>query len=103
MFARKVSVHLKPNCVADFNKKLEKQVIPLLLKQKGFEDEIAFVTPTGSEALAFSFWDKTEDVESYKRTTYPEVLKILQPVIEGSPQVETYEVATSTFPKYATA
>ena len=65
MFARKVSMHLKPNCVADFNAKLEKQVVPLLRKQKGFEDEITFVTPNGTEALGLSFWDRTEDVETY--------------------------------------
>ena len=43
MFARRVSMHLKPNSVAEFTQRLEKEIIPLLRKQKGFQDEITFV------------------------------------------------------------
>jgi hypothetical protein len=35
--------------------------------------------------------------------TYPEVTKILAGVVEGSPQVETYEVSNSSFHKIAAA
>ena len=45
MFARKVSMHLKPNSVAEFTQRVEKDVLPLLRKQKGFKDEITCVTP----------------------------------------------------------
>jgi hypothetical protein len=48
-------------------------------------------------------WDKAEDAEVYNRGTYPEVAKILASVIEGAPQVETFDVANSTFHKIAAA
>ena len=99
MFARKVSMHLKPNSAAEFTQRLEKNVIPLLRKQKGFQDEITFLTTGGKDAFAISLWDRTEDAEAYSRGTYPEVAKLLATVVEGTPQVETYEVATSTFHK----
>jgi len=99
MFARKVSMHLKPNSAAEFTQRLEKSVIPLLRKQKGFQDEITFLTTGGKDAFAISLWDRTEDAEAYSRGTYPEVTKLLATVVEGTPQVETYEVATSTFHK----
>ena len=50
MFARKVSMHLKGS-VPEFTQTLEREVIPLLRKQKGFRDEITFVALGGKEAL----------------------------------------------------
>jgi heme-degrading monooxygenase HmoA len=101
MFARRVYVHLKPNSVAEFTQRLEKEVIPMLRKQKGFQDEITFVGPNGTEAFGLSLWETRENAEAYNRGTYPEVTKILARVVEGTPQVETYEVANSTFHKIA--
>jgi len=47
MFARRVYMHLKPNSVAEFTQRLEKDILPLLRKQKGFQDEITFVGQAG--------------------------------------------------------
>ena len=103
MFARKVYMHLKPNSVGEFTQRLEKDVLPLLRKQKGFQDEITFVAQGGSEAFGISLWDKAENAEAYNRETYPEVTKFLATVVEGPPKVETYDVANSTFHKIAAA
>jgi hypothetical protein len=103
MFARKVSLHLKPNSGAEFTKRIEKDIIPLLRKQKGFQDEITCVTKGEKEAFGISLWDRTENLEAYNRGTYPEVAKILASVVEGTPQVETFEVSNSTFHKVAAA
>jgi hypothetical protein len=97
MFARRVSMHLKPNSVSELTQRLEKEIIPLLRKQKGFQDEITFVAPNGTEAFGISLWEKAENAEAYNRGTYPEVTKILAKVVQGTPQVETYEVSNSTF------
>ena len=103
MFARRVSMHLKPNSTAELTQRLEKEIIPLLRKQKGFQDEITFVAPSGTEAFAISLWDRAESAEAYNRASYSEVTKILATVIEGPPQVETFNVANSTFHKIAAA
>jgi len=103
MFARRVYMHLKPNSVAEFTQRLEKDVLPLLRKQKGFQDEMTFVGQRGKEAFGISVWDKAEDAEAYNRATYPQVAKILASVIEGAPQIETFDVANSTFHKIAAA
>jgi hypothetical protein len=102
MFARKVSMHLKGS-VPEFTQNLEREVIPLLRKQKGFLDEITFVAPGEKEAFGISLWDRAENAESYNRGAYGEVAKALAKVIDGTPQVETYEVANSTFHKIAAA
>jgi heme-degrading monooxygenase HmoA len=103
MFARRVYLHLKPNSVGELTQRLEKQIIPLLRKQKGFQDEISFVGQGGTEAFGISLWDKAEDAEAYNRGAYPEVTKILAAVVEGPAQVETFEVSNSTFHKIAAA
>ena len=103
MFARRVYMHLKPNSVAEFTQRLEKEIIPLLRKQKGFQDEITFVAPSGTEAFGISLWDRAESAEAYNRGTYSEVTKLLANVVDGPPQVETYNVANSTFHKIAAA
>jgi hypothetical protein len=96
-------MQLKPNCVPEFTQRLEKEVLPLLRKQKGFQDEITFVTTGGKEAFGISLWDRTDNAEAYTRGTYPDVVKILERVVEGTPRVETYEVSNSTFHKIAAA
>ncbi len=101
MFARNVSMHLKPNAVAEFTRTLDQEIIPLLRKQKGFQDEITFVVPSGTEALGISLWDLKENADTYNRQTYPEVLRALAKVVEGTPQIQTYEVSNSTFHKIA--
>jgi len=92
---------LKPNCVPAFTQSLETEVIPMLRRQKGFQDEITFVGPDGSKVLAISLWDKRESAEAYNTGAYSEVTKILSKVVEGTPSVENYDVANSTFHKIA--
>ena len=101
MYARRVSIDLKPNTKADFTNKLQAEILPLLRKQKGFLDEITFVNEAGKEAFAVSLWDNKENAEAYYRGSYVEVTKILATLVEGTPQVKTYEVANSTFHKIA--
>ncbi len=101
MYARKVSMHLKPNSLTEFTQKLEKQVIPLLRKQPGFQDEITFVGPGTTNAFGISLWENKENAETYNRGKYAEVTKILAGVVEGTPEVETYDVSNSTFHKIA--
>ena len=101
MFARSVYIRLKPNSVAEFNGALENVILPLLRKRKGFRDELALVTPNGSEVVAISLWDQKENADAYSREAYPEVLKTLGKVVRGSPEVHTRDVFFSTFHKIA--
>ena len=101
MFVRNVIMKLKSNTAPEFGRLIENDILPLLRKQTGFRDEITFVAPERSEALAISFWETKENCENYERTVYPEVLKIIATVVEGTPKVETLVLATSTLHKLA--
>src|SRR5229473_6281793 len=101
MFSRHVSMHLKPNSTAEFTQTIENEILPLLRKQKGFQDEITFVVPGGTEAVGISLWDQKENAEAYGRGTYAEVQKVLGKVLEGTPRVQSYEVGNSTLHEVA--
>ena len=99
MFARNVHLQLKPNTATQFTQTLEKDVLPLLRKQPGFQEEIAFIASNQNEAYAISFWESKERADQYSRAGYPEVLKALGNVVKGTPEVMSYEVCSSTLPK----
>ena len=99
MFARSVSLHLRPNRVEDFTRIMESEVIPMMRSLKGFQDKIVLVASGGLEAIDLSFWNHREDAEAYGRGMYREVMKALAKVVEGTPRIETREVTNSTFHK----
>lgn len=103
MFGRQVTLKLKANSATELTRIADNEIIPILRKQKGFRDETTFIAPERSEAIASSFWDTKEDAEAYNRSVYPEVLKTLTNVIDGTPTVKTFEFANSTFHKTAAA
>jgi len=61
MFARRVSMQLKPNSVAEFTQRIEKDILPLLRKQKGFQDEITCISKGQREAFGISLWENAEN------------------------------------------
>jgi hypothetical protein len=101
MFARNVSVTLKPNMLADFTKTMNGEILSLLRKQKGFQGEITLCVPGGREVIATSFWAEKQNAEADNTTAYPEVVKLLSKFVEGTPQVKNLDVISSTYQKAA--
>ena len=100
MFARNVSFHLKSNMLSDYTRAFEKDVLPLLRKQNGFKDEITFAGPGGVDVTAISLRENKKDADNYNASMYPQVLKTLARFIEGTPQVHTSDVVTSTLKQH---
>ena len=103
MFARLITLQLKPNLAKEFPVKFEKEVVPLLRKQRGFIDELLLVTPEKKEVVAISLWEKKEYAEIYIRDLYPTVEKVVEKYIEGVPVIKNFEAEYSTFHKIAFA
>ena len=101
MYARNVSMNLKPNTAREFTQTFEKDILPILRKQNGFKDEITFVGTEGKDVVAISLWDRKESAEQYGRDAYSQVLKGLAKVVDGTPKVHAYEVSNSTWHKIA--
>jgi hypothetical protein len=80
MFVRQVRAHFKPEKFDLFNKRFEKEVIPMLQKQKGFRDD----------------WDTKEYADKYARDLYPTIHTKMEDMLKDTPQVRFFEVANST-------
>src|ERR1044071_6578893 len=77
MFTHHVIMELKPNTTTtEFTNVVESKILPLLRKEEG---------------------------EAYNVSGYPEVLKTLTSLVEGTPRVGAAELATSTLHKLAAA
>ena len=92
-FARNVRFELKNGKEREFNNLFEKEVLPILRKQEGFQQEVTLSSPTA--VVGVSLWDDRMTAETYHTETYPKVLAKLSDVIQGTPKVETYEAASS--------
>jgi heme-degrading monooxygenase HmoA len=99
MYARIVNMKLKKDAQSEFTKTFENEVLPKLRKQNGFRDEISLLAAERSEVTGISFWNEKVNAEEYSRLMYPEVLKTLSKVVEGTPDVKLYQVSNSTFHK----
>jgi len=97
MFARVLTTHMKPGTFELVTNTFKKEVIPMLKKQKGFKDELAFYDEDLDEGVAISFWEKEEDATRYDREVYPEVKKFLAKAIDGTPDLRTYKVSNATW------
>lgn len=97
MFARKVAARLRPNSVGEFTNLMEGEILPWLRKQEGFLDLIILARDDGGEVATISFWDQEGSAQDYNTSGYPEVLKTLAGLLEGTPYVKTFDVVSSTF------
>ena len=99
MFARNVALRLRPNVLNQFKRIFDAEIIPLLRKQPGFRDVITFALTGGADVTVISLWETREDAEAYNTAGYPEVMKSLEPLLDGSPKLRVADIVNSTFHK----
>jgi heme-degrading monooxygenase HmoA len=100
MFSRQITMQINKTWTPEFPKVIEKEVLPLLRRQKGFLDELILLSPNKTEVVAISLWENKEFAETYNREFYPEVVKIINKYVEGVPVVKTFEVEYATLPAF---
>jgi heme-degrading monooxygenase HmoA len=101
MFARNVSIKLKPNTFKQFTTTLDTDILTLLKKQPGFRDLLALGSDDELHVTAISLWDTKEQAEAYNTSAYPQVIKSIEPFTDGPPKVRVNKVASSTLHKLA--
>ena len=92
-FARNVHFQIKNGKETEFTNLFEKEIVPMLRKQTGFQEEVTLVNPKGAHFI--SLWDNRKNAETYETATYPQVLAKLNVFLDGTPKVETYENVSS--------
>ena len=102
MFTRVVEVTSKTGKARDLTRTVNEKVLSILKNQPGFLDEIALVSDEDpNRVLALSFWKSKEHADAYQREQFNRVKDVISNLIEGVPQVRTFEVETSTLHKIA--
>lgn len=96
MFARKLSLRVKLEMFSEFTKVFEREIVPLLRRQKGFRDEIVLASPGSRDVLVLSFWETSEDADDYHNSAYRDALAVLAGMIEPSPRIRTPDVLHTT-------
>ncbi len=103
MFTRIVELTTKPGKNEQLSATINERVLPILKKQKGFVDEMVFVSDKeDNRVVGLSFWNTREDAEQYHRTEYPKVHDAIRSFLDAEPMIRTFEVHTSTTHKIAT-
>ncbi len=88
-FARNVNFTLKTGKTDEFNRLMTSEILPLMKDQKGFCQDLTVLH--SNSGMSITVWDDRASADTYNTKTYPEVLKKLNPVLEGTPRVETYD------------
>jgi steroid delta-isomerase-like uncharacterized protein len=96
MFARNVSLRLKPGKLNEFTRTFDKEVLSILRKQPGFREEIVCASPGEVEFTAISLWDSKEQADAYNASAYSKVLQALNTMLDGAPKVQNLNVISST-------
>ncbi|MCU1284136.1 MAG: hypothetical protein JWO13_486 [Acidobacteriales bacterium] len=101
MFIRNLSIQLKPNSVNKFTTHFATEIIPVLRKQKGFQNALILGAPGKDSVTALSFWDTNENADLYAAAVYPEMLTKMSQFLESTPVVHPAEFLYSTFSQAA--
>src|SRR5207253_11401566 len=80
MFARNVTLRVKPNHVKEVTAKIEKEILPILRKANGFRDQITMFREN-DETVGISLWNNKAELDAYTKDTDPQVVKLLEPFI----------------------
>jgi hypothetical protein len=75
---------------------IEREVLSLLGKQKGFAGGMSFISADGAEGIAVSFWTAKEDLDAYLSEKAPQVAAVMGRLGQGPLVAKNYEVAAST-------
>ena len=100
MFTRVVEITSKPGKAKELSRTIGDKVLTILTSQTGFVDEVVLISAENQDRiLALSFWKTSEDAQKYNREQFPKVTELIKNLIEGQPQVRTYNVEQSTVHK----
>lgn len=103
MFARMLEMKVKPELKKDFIKTVREEVLPILRKQTGFLDVLAFNAENNLEKhMMISLWNKKADADKYELEKFLKVNEILRPLLLTPIVVTPFEVETAISDKVLT-
>ncbi len=100
MFARMLEFKVKPEVQKDFLKAVRDEVMPIMRKQIGFFDVLAFRAEMNLDKhIIISLWNRKMDAEKYETEKFLKVNEILRPYLLTPITVTPFEVETTVSEK----
>ena len=94
MFVRNVAIQLKPNTSTEFSKIFDAEVLPLLRKQTGFQNEITYADNGFLNAV--SIWDTKQSADTYEKNSYPQVMSLVERFVDVAPPARNSATVPAT-------
>ena len=95
-FARSVQFVVKNGKVDEFKRLMNNEILPLMKKEKGFRQMVVGLDRQFGTTI--SLWDDRPDAEAFGTKAYPEILKRLGAILEGTPTVHMCETVFTLIP-----
>lgn len=97
-FARNVHFEIKDGKNQEFTRLFNEKVIPVLKKQPGFDHELTLMESRDDShrGMGISIWNDRKSAEQYESSAYKDVLRTLEPVLSGSPTVDSWQIGANT-------
>jgi hypothetical protein len=96
MFARMLTMDVKPGKASSLAAAVEEKVLPTLRKFQGFRDQLTMLSPDGRKMVAMSFWDSAPQAGAYESQGWPAVIDVYRPFADSAPVLTTYDLKVST-------
>ncbi len=96
MFARMLTMTVKPGQGSALAAAVDQTVVPALRKFKGFRDQLTMLSPDGRKMVAMSFWDSAPEAGIYEHDAWPRVLEVYKGFADGPTELSTYDLIYST-------
>ena len=97
MFARTITMSIKPGRARDLAAVMEAEIIPRLWREEGFQDALILVAPGGREAIGLSLWSRREDADRQGGRASDHVRARLAEFLDAAEPARTFQVWNSTF------
>ena len=97
MFTRVVEITSKAGKAKELANTINEKAVPILKKQRGFVDEMVFVSDNEpTRILGVSLWNTKEDAVRYHESQYAQVHELIRDLVATDPVIRTFEVHSSS-------
>lgn len=94
MYARTVTIQVRPNMVDEAQKLFSESVIPAAKQQKGFEGALLLSDPNSGKGMSVTLWETEADLKAGEGSGYfQEQIAKVGPLLVGPPTREVFMVA----------
>ena len=66
MSAVLIHTHVRPDQVEEVHRRADREIVPYLKQQRGFQRQVALLDPASGEHLVLTFWESEADFAAWR-------------------------------------